>query len=71
MRNCKDCMFCQTDLITDYIKEIDLYKCDLDNDVIFDPRHEGENCTWFKERTRRKENVLEVIKRWLCERHKG
>lgn len=65
MRNCKDCVFCQTDLITDYIKEIDLYKCDLDNDVIFDPRHEGENCTWFKERKHERRTLLTKIQDWL------
>lgn len=49
MRNCKRCAFCKRDLINDYIKDADLYKCDMDGAMILDPRKEGENCAWFKD----------------------
>ena len=48
MKNCKNCAFCKRDMINDYIKEADLYKCDMDGDMILDPLKEGQNCTWYK-----------------------
>lgn len=49
MRNrCSNCMFCKKSIVSDYIKDAEIYKCDLDNDVVLNPRHEGKDCTWFR-----------------------
>lgn len=49
MKNCKNCTFCKKDLINDYIKEANLYKCDMDGNTILDPLKEGQGCAWYEE----------------------
>ena len=65
MRNCKSCTFCKCDLINNYIKEADLYKCDMDGDIILDPYKEGRECVWFKANVKKHESLLTKIKDWL------
>lgn len=66
--SCKDCVFCKTALISDYVKGAEFYKCDMDNDVILDPYKEGENCTWFRgyrtQKTSLKERIVRRLRRW-------
>ena len=64
MRNCKNCVYCKEDLLSDYIQEADFYKCDMDNDVILDPLKEGRDCTWFRDRTQ-KTSLKKKVARWL------
>ena len=64
MKNCKSCMFFKRSLINDYIKDADIYKCDMDGDMILDPYKEGENCTWFKGKRYDKESIVSKIRRY-------
>ncbi|SFU58000.1 hypothetical protein SAMN02910342_00979 [Butyrivibrio sp. INlla21] len=48
MKRCSRCMFCKKSMITDYIKDVDIYRCNIDNDIIFNPTEEGEDCAWFE-----------------------
>ena len=58
MKNCKNCAFCKRDLINDYIREADLYKCDMDGDMILDPLKECQNCTWYKGKGYKRSNAI-------------
>lgn len=61
MKSCKNCMFCKKDLVCNYIKEADFYKCDMDDDVILDPEKEGKDCIWFKKAKDVDEGALQRI----------
>lgn len=64
MKKCKDCKFCKKSIIADYVKDADIYRCDIDNDVIFTPLKEGEDCAWFTH-TKKQSNIIEKLLSWL------
>ena len=37
MKHCKSCKNCSKDLVAQYFKGIDLYKCEVDRRIIFEP----------------------------------
>ena len=55
-------------MITDYIKDVDVYRCSIDNDIIFNPAEEGTDCAWFESITGKHENTIKRIIDWLTER---
>ncbi len=65
MRNCKNCAFCKKDAISNYINEADFYQCDMDGDLILDPSKEGEDCAWFREKPKSKDNIIKKMQRWI------
>ena len=48
MKHCKNCEYCRMDMVAQYVKGLDMYKCDIDDDVILDPFWEGRDCAWYK-----------------------
>ena len=63
--SCKDCVFCKTALISDYVKGAEFYKCDMDGDMILDPFNEGDGCAWFKTANKKHRSLIKKIKGWL------
>lgn len=55
-------MFCKKDALSDYLQDVTIYKCDMDNDIIFVPAKEGTNCTWFKKKDTKFNSFLKHIK---------
>lgn len=48
MKHCKNCEYCRMDMVANYVKGLDLYKCDKTNLVINEPFWEGRKCEAYK-----------------------
>ena len=48
MKHCKSCEYCRMDMVAQYVKGIDLYKCDKNNNMISDPFWDGRDCECYK-----------------------
>lgn len=48
MKRCRSCDFCRKDLVSEYIKGVDFYTCDMTDEPILDPRGEGKTCAYYQ-----------------------
>ena len=44
MKHCRNCEYCELDLVSQYVKGIDLHKCILTGDAIAEPFWDGRKC---------------------------
>ena len=64
MKHCKNCEYCRLDLVADYVKSAEIYKCDKTNDVILDPF--WEVCEHYKKAEFEKEGVMKLLSDVFC-----
>lgn len=53
MKHCKSCVYCELDLVSQYVKGIDYYKCILTNEHIQSRFFDGRDCTLYCKRTKK------------------
>lgn len=47
MKRCAKCYYCELDLVSQYVKGIDVRKCIRTGNIILEPYHEGKQCTMY------------------------
>lgn len=52
MKHCSSCENCELDLVSQYLKGIDLHKCILTGDLVCEPFWEGRKCENYRKRSR-------------------
>lgn len=63
MKHCKDCEYCRLDLVAQYVKGADIYKCDLSG-YVTEPR--GRACEKYKKNSFGFGGVRKWLYDWLC-----
>ena len=53
MRHCKNCMYCELDLVSQYVKGVDYHVCVLTHKHISEPFWEGRKCKNYCKRKKR------------------
>ena len=63
MKHCKNCEYCRMDLVAQYVKGIDLYKCEKTGEVIHEPFF--EKCEDYKKDSFRTGTIGQWFRDWL------
>ena len=53
MKHCSSCENCRKDLLSEYVKHLDMYECILDDHVIITPFTEGFLCKEYQKKSKK------------------
>ena len=59
MKHCRNCNYCRKDMVAEYLKGLDLYKCDIDGHIVEDPF--WDKCEKYQRDTFIKDNPNSIL----------
>ncbi len=63
MKHCSNCVFCRKDLVAEYVKDLDMYKCDKKGKSIREPF--WTRCELYRRDNFKKDSFGEIIHKIL------
>lgn len=64
MKHCRNCNYCSKDMVAEYVKGLDLYKCRLDSHVIQQPFF--EKCERYEKDNFGVGGIRKWLGDWVC-----